>query len=135
MLLEKEEFCLHVSSDMHPKQDLFETISEEIPAGKTLHLTSLQAMCDPMRAEDGESNRLKVEVFWIDELDGEMIHHSIDLVYTECSFFKAYSEGLESCLDGVKLVSSGTARLGIRRHVEGRIGPQHTHVVVRGHVH
>lgn len=135
MLPEKEDFCFHVSSDMHPQRDLFETISEPIPAGKIVHLTALQAMCDPMKAEDGEPNRLKVELFWLEEWDGELMYHPVDLAYTECSFYKEYPEGLESCLNGVKFVGTGAARFVIRRAVEGRIGPQHTHVIVRGHIH
>jgi hypothetical protein len=135
MLPEKEEFCFHVSSDMHPGRDLFDTLSDIIPVGKTIHLTSLQAVCDPMKSEDGEPNRLKAELFWLDAFDGEIVHYPIDIAYTECSFYKEYPEGLGSCLNGVKFIGTGTGRFVIRRHVEGRIGPQHTHVIVRGHIH
>lgn len=134
MLPEKEEFCLNVASEMAPGRDIFETLSEPIHPTKVLHLVSLEATCDPMIAEDGEPTRLKVELFWRDDIDGEPLDRPIDLVYTECLGEKRYPD-LASCLDGTPLVGNGRRRLGIRRQAEGRVGPQHNQVTVRGHVH
>ena len=132
-LSKKEDYCLTVSSDMHPEQDLFETI-DVIPAGKTLHLTSLQVMCDPMRDSTGVSTRLRVDILWRKQVEGEEVSHPIDLVYTECGFFKVYPDKLDQTLDGTLLHGDGKAALIIRRQVKGKAGPQHTFVVLKGHI-
>lgn len=125
-----ETFCLSVQSEMHPKQDTFETESEPIDHKQTLYLHSLTVACEPLANDCAQ-----VEVLWREYVQGEVVDHPVDIpVWTRESVIRPY-EKLFTCLDGTSMTGDGKSKLVIRRHVEGSVGPQTVAVVVRGYCH
>jgi hypothetical protein len=129
----REEFVLSVQSEMTPRRDIFETVSDVIPVNKELHLTSIDIACSP-RDEDGNKNILRVDILWREVFEAETFDHPVDVpTWAEIASNRVFD--LSKCLDGTKMLGNGSSCLVIRRQVEGEVGSQSTAVIVRGHIH